>query len=282
MNEHNPVEEAIDRSATELLRSNRLAARQEITDMAQRQHEQAALLDKDITLVQQLGSEAVRLYSALEIRESELIKHSSRLSLMDRIRTSSPFDFGRRYRLQSDLKTERYAEAIIRSREGDISKQIAKIYARNELGRRQSEASQDEMIKHMGHKLGRVLVKGVISAGGYEYYAPPVLKTSPETDDYIAQQWRVTAMLPCSNNKFSKLVQIRHEFKDVDDLKVITTHKINLDIEDQFKEISILDEEIDLDTPQTSPELFFALGVLIKSREAVEASIPKNRLKMVK
>lgn len=270
MNEHDPVQAAIDQSAVELLASNRRAAQQEVIDLAKHQHEQAALLDKGVTLVQQLGREALDLYTALETRESEIMRQASRLTVMDLLRT--PIGWDRRYDVRSEQKIQRYTEAIVRQRDGDVSQAQAKRYARSELQRNAREDSQNKMLQRLGY----TKAKSVISASGYEYYAPPVLKTDPETEDHIAQQWRVTAMLPCTWNKFSRLLQIRHEYKDADDLKVTTTHQIYLDQDEGIEELRVLGEKLDVDSPLAHQELFFPLGILIKSREAIMASTPKK------
>lgn len=273
MNEYDPMQAAIDKSATELLAANRRNAMQEITEMAEIQHEKAASLDKDLTVTQQLGSEAVRLYAVLERREASFMSGSSRPTFVDWLRTAGPLGFETRLQLVFDRRVERYAQAIFEVRDGEITYKKAKFMARMEILRKDHEDSQNKFMQQLGYTNHR----GTISADSYEYFAPAVLKTDAETGDNISQQWRATAMLPCSRNKFSKVIDIRHEFKDVDDLKVTKTHKICMDLDGQLTEVSIVGQQQDM-TPGDR-ELFFPLGLLIKSREAVMASLPKKLLK---
>lgn len=268
----------IDRAALKLLASSREAIVQDISERAMREHERAALLDTNLTTIGQLGSEAVRLYSLLERREKFFMgKH--KITFGDWWRAGGVFDFDMegRYDLAYRRRKAQYAQAIIDFREGDISQDLANSWAGQEINRNTQQDDLNRFMEQIGEP-----VRATISASGYEYFAPPILRTEPEYvgDVAVYQQWRVLAELPCSMNKFVKRLKIRHEFRAQDKTEVTIINKMTLNDENGVEEV--VDATTRPERQLEDRELFFPLGVLIVSREALVEGLPKKLQKMVK
>jgi hypothetical protein len=237
----------IDTAALQLLASVREADRQEIEARATVIHEAAAVADTELTLLGQLGAEAVRLYQTLEDREAHLI--------------------GRKRSHKNWVR--HYANGILQTRDGDISEDKALFWADSEIKRLEQEHRANNLAARFG------IAQHVMQSSSYEYFSPPVHASEPEYVDGIpiSQKWRVKASLPCSFNRFNRIVTTMHEFKQGPERQATLLHSVVLDINgdvlvrESFYEGSVITDE---------SEQLFALGLITAAREAVYTHVPKK------
>ena len=265
----------INQRAIEILEATRVAEAQTISDRALQEHVHAASLDTELSVSGHLGAEAIRLYRLLERREKLFMGSRTQLTglvLQAGVRaTHKPATDGK--------KVENYAQNIVSARDGDITLVDAMFLARQQLEVFELEEQQNRILEGTG-------CVSRVDRQGYEYFAPPVLKisTDPANNIDIAQQVRVIARLPSMSEDHTvpedevSTITIRHEFITPTGFIVDTpTHRMRIAADKTVEGIidasngSLLSER----------EMFYPLGILIASREAVLDGLSRPHRKMV-
>lgn len=263
----------IDRSALELLATARSNAELEITESAQKIQESFLADNPEVSLTSLLGAEALALYGMLEKREAYFMRERSWQDSLAMVAAIGNFALGNRVAdSNSERRIRNYAQCILTARDGDLNKKEATRWARQEISRVDQTQSNEEMMRHHGYKNFRQRM----SASGYAYFSPPIAVTEPENIDgfLISQQWRVKAELPCTHNGWLRVLTTLHEFKHGPERKTTPLHTIKINDDDEVDEANtyVKGKPVSLSEDQ----LAFPHGLLIASREAVIASVPKR------
>lgn len=255
----------IDQAAVELLQFSRRAVRQEVNDRARAIHEQSLEADKTLTVIGELGAQALGLCQELDAREAYFMDKCSKLS----------FTHNRR--------VERYAGYIVQSRDGDISKKEARRWAEDQISMTDYQRLWE---KYDTSESSRIYILSE-SRTGYKQYSPPLLQTDSEFIDGVeyAQQWRV--MMRDDSDEYDnenidlrefrkrniyRFLTTQHEFKYQNGRKVTPVHDIAITRKGEVE--SIIERSQNGNVPLQEDELFLPLGILYAAREAVRASVP--------